>query len=207
MSPIAVLDYGLGNLRSISRAVERAGGQALVTTDPDTAASADALLLPGVGSFGTCMRNLRAGGFEPVIREAVEAGRPVLGVCLGLQILFEGSEEADEPGLGILGGVVRRLPGAITVPHIGWNEVAWTGAHRLVPSASASAAERYYFVHSYAAPADGPGVVGVTEHGRPFAAAVAHGSVFATQFHPEKSGRAGLELYGAFVRQVEGVAA
>jgi glutamine amidotransferase len=205
VSVIAILDYGLGNLRSVARAIERVGGRPLITPDANRAAAADALVLPGVGSFGVGMRNVRAAGFEPVIRDAVEGGRSVFGVCLGLQILFEGSDEADEPGLGIFPGRVERLPSTVKVPHMGWNEVAWTRPHAvsdLVPAGS-----HFYFAHSFAVPADNPVTVGEAEHGRPLAAAVGEGSVFATQFHPEKSAPAGLALYEWFVRQVEEVAA
>jgi glutamine amidotransferase len=205
VSVIAVLDYGLGNLRSVARAIEHVGGRPMVTSDPLVAADADALVLPGVGSFGVCMRNVRAAGFEPVIRDAAGAGRPVFGVCLGLQILFEGSDEADEPGLGIFPGRVERLPATVKVPHMGWNEVAWTRPHPIADRVAAGS--HFYFVHSFAVPADNPVTIGEAEHGRSFAAAVGQGSVFATQFHPEKSGPAGLALYEWFVRQVEEVAA
>ncbi|MFN2590382.1 MAG: imidazole glycerol phosphate synthase subunit HisH [Actinomycetota bacterium] len=205
MREIAVLDYGLGNLRSVARAIERVGGRAVVTADAATAMDADALVLPGVGAFGACMRNVRERGFEPVIMQAAAAGRPVLGVCLGLQILFDGSDEADEAGLGVIPGRVERLPSSVKVPHMGWNEVGWTRPHPVadrVPSGN-----HFYFGHSFAVPADNPATVGTAEHGRPFAAAVAAGSVLATQFHPEKSGQSGLAIYEWFVRQVKEVAA
>jgi len=204
VSSIAILDYGLGNLRSVARAVERMGGRPEVTSNPDRVADAGALVLPGVGSFGVCMRALRGAGLEPAIRAAVEAGRPVLGVCLGLQILFEGSDEASEPGLGLLPGRVERLPSSVKVPHMGWNSVVWTSRHPWV--AQAPDGSHFYFVHSFAVPAEHPATVGVTEYGRPLAAAVAKGPIFATQFHPEKSGPAGLALYGALVRRVEAAA-
>src|SRR5205085_3947567 len=117
VSTIAVLDYGLGNLRSVARAIERAGGRPVVTPDPGAAAETAALVLPGVGAFGVAMRGLHRTGLDEVVRDAVATGRPVFGVCLGLQVLFEGSEESDEPGLGILPGVVRRLPTTVRVPH------------------------------------------------------------------------------------------
>ncbi len=202
---LAVLDYGMGNLRSVARAVERVGGTPVITPDPEVAVRADAVILPGVGAFGRCMRGVRAAGFEQAIHQVVADGKPVLGVCLGLQILFEGSEEGPEAGLGILAGRIERLRGAVKVPHMGWNRVTWTNDHliaRAVPTGS-----HFYFVHSFALPADHPASIGVTDYGRPFAAAVALGNVFATQFHPEKSGEAGLALYDAFVHRVKEVAA
>jgi glutamine amidotransferase len=160
----------------------------------------DAVLIPGVGHFGQCARALRAAGFEAPIRSAVSDGRPVIGVCVGMQILFEASEEDDEPGLGILPGVVRRLPETVRVPHMGWNTVSWAGRrHPFV--ADIPDQTSFYFVHSYA-PDLGADAVGATEHGRTFAAVVARGTVFATQFHPEKSGDAGLHLYANIVREV-----
>jgi imidazole glycerol-phosphate synthase subunit HisH len=199
---VAVLDYGMGNLRSVSRAVARVGGSPDVTADPAEAARADAAVVPGVGAFGACMRGLRQTGLDAVVRELASGGRPVLGVCLGMQVLFESSEEDPDPGLGLLPGAVRRLaagPG-VKVPHMGWNDVRWTVDHpyvRGIPSGS-----RFYFVHSFA-PDVMPGVTaGVTEHGREFTAAVVRGSVFATQFHPERSGDAGLALYEAFVKEI-----
>ncbi len=198
---IAVLDYGMGNLRSVARAVERVGGKIGVTSDPAECGRADALIVPGVGAFGACMRNLRAAGLDAAVREAVAAGKPVLGVCLGLQILFEGSDEnPEEPGLSVLRGRVRELPATEKVPHMGWNEVGWVRDHPLtrgIPDGT-----RFYFVHSFAPDVVEGITVGVATHGRPFSAAVAHGNLFATQFHPEKSGDAGLQIYENFVKDV-----
>jgi len=197
--PIAILDYGMGNLRSVARAIEHAGGSANVTTDPAQALAADGLVVPGVGHFGACMRNLRECGLDAVVKEYAASGRPVFGVCVGMQVLLEGSEEAPGvPGLGLLEGVSRRLPEDVKVPHMGWNTVEWRADHpftRDVPSGT-----RFYFVHSFAPDANGSSL-GVTEHGRPFAAAVARDNVFATQFHPEKSGSSGLSLYAALIRE------
>ena len=202
MSRIAILDYGMGNLHSVARAVARVGGDALVASTPADAADAGAVIVPGVGAFGACVRALRDGGFDETIREAVAADKPVLGVCLGLQVLFESGDEDPDAGLGVLPGRITRLPGApgLKIPHMGWNTVEWTVDHaltRAVPSGT-----RMYFVHSYAAPVDPALTVGVTEYGEPFSAAVAQGRVFATQFHPEKSGEPGLAIYDAFVQEV-----
>src|SRR6476661_1694397 len=131
MARIAILDYGMGNLRSVRRAVERVGGSPSVVESPDQAALADAAIVPGVGAFGACMRGLARTGLDSVVREMAAGGRPVLGVCLGMQVLFSSSEEDDDPGLGLLPGAVRRLdagPG-VKVPHMGWNEVRWTVDH------------------------------------------------------------------------------
>jgi glutamine amidotransferase len=201
-STIAVLDYGMGNLRSVARAIAHVGGDPLVTAEPAAALEADGLVVPGVGHFGACMQNLRDRGLDAVVKEYVDGGRPVFGVCVGMQVLFEGSEEAPEvPGLGVLEGVSRRLgAGGVKVPHMGWNMVAWIGTGH--PYALDVPSTWFYFVHSYA-PAARPDDVGMTTYGEfSLAAAVSRGNVFATQFHPEKSGPWGLALYAAFVRDV-----
>lgn len=196
---IGVLDYGMGNLRSVARALERVGAAVEVTDDPDVVGAAAGLVVPGVGAFGACMRNLSSRGLEGPLRAFVAGGRPVFGVCLGMQVLFERSEEDPEPGLGLLPGACRRLPSTVKVPHMGWNEVRWARPHPY--AAGIPDGTRFYFVHSYAPDVVDGVTVGVAEHGRPFAAAVARGNVFATQFHPEKSGEPGLALYEAFVRE------
>lgn len=196
---IAIADYGMGNLHSVSRALAHVGGQVEVTSDPETALRADSLVVPGVGAFGACMRGLTEAGFDTVVRRFVQDERPVLGVCIGLQVLFEGSEEnPDVPGLGVLPGLVRTLPDDQKLPHMGWNEVHWTRPHPF--AAAVPDGTRMYFVHSYAAD-PGEETVGITEYGRSFAAAVSRGSLFATQFHPEKSGEPGLAIYDAFVKE------
>ena len=197
---IAVCDYGSGNLHSVSRALERVGAAVRVAEEPSALVGADAVVIPGVGHFGQCVRALRAAGFEASLRAAANAGTPVIGVCVGMQILFDSSDEDDEPGLGILPGRVRRLPSTVRVPHTGWNTVAWAG-RRHGFAAGIPDDTYFYFVHSFA-PDLGPDTVGATEHGRAFSAVVARDNVFATQFHPEKSGEAGLELYGNIVREV-----
>ena len=197
MPDVAILDYGSGNLHSVARAVARVGGEPLVTGDPEAVASADALVIPGVGHFGQCVRAIRDRGLDAAIRDFAGSGRHVVGVCVGMQILFEMSDEDGEPGLGMLPGGARRLPGSVKVPHMGWNTVSWRTPHAFV--AGIPDDTRFYFVHSYA-PDPSDDTIGVTEHGRAFAAAVAHENVFATQFHPEKSSEAGLQIYENIVK-------
>jgi imidazole glycerol-phosphate synthase subunit HisH len=198
---IAVLDYGMGNIHSVSRALARVGAEVCITSDGGDAERADGVLIPGVGGFGACVRALRAAGLEPAIRGLVAGGHPVFGVCVGMQVLFDGSDEDPDPGLSVLPGHVERLSTAVRVPHTGWNTIAWTG-RRHVYTAGIPDGTAFYFVHSYAPPVEPAITVGVTDHGGPFAAAVARDAVFATQFHPEKSGDAGLELYERFVQEV-----
>jgi glutamine amidotransferase len=197
---IAVLDYGSGNLHSVSRALAAVGGDVTVTADADDVRSADALVIPGVGHFGQCVGALRDTGLDRAALDVVATGRPVVGVCVGMQILFDGSEEAHEPGLGVLPGRVRKLPDSVKVPHMGWNTVTWRREHPL--TAGIPDGTFFYFVHSYAADDADDAVLGVAEHGRRFAAAAARDNVFATQFHPEKSGDAGLHLYENLVKAV-----
>jgi glutamine amidotransferase len=197
---IAIVDYGMGNLRSVARAIEHVGGRALVTGDPAAALAADALIVPGVGHFGACMRNLRERGLDEVVTSFAESGRPVFGVCVGMQVMFEGSEEAPGvPGLGLIGGVSTRLgAGGVKVPHMGWNQVLWQG-EPVHPYVADIPQTWFYFVHSFAPSV--PDAVGVTTYGDTvFAAAVSEGNLFATQFHPERSGEWGLRLYAAFVK-------
>ena len=196
---VAILDYGMGNLRSVERALSHVGGKAEVTSDPVEVAGADALVIPGVGAFGACMRALAERGLDRAARAFAGTARPVFGVCLGMQVLFDGSEEDPEPGLAIMPGTCRRLPRDVKVPHMGWNSVSWRGPHPYTEGLDDGV--RFYFVHSYA-PDAGEGTLGVSEHGREFAAVAARENVFATQFHPEKSGDAGLALYDAFVKAV-----
>lgn len=189
----------MGNLRSVSKAVERAGGDPVVTGDADRALEADALIVPGVGAFGACMGNLRATGLDAAIVRFAAGGRPLLGVCLGMQVLFEWSEEGGVDGLGLLSGKVQRLPTSVKVPHMGWNDVDWRRAHRLVDGILDGT--RFYFVHSYVCAPDEDVTVGDVEYGTRFPAAVAKANVFATQFHPEKSGQAGIEIYRNLVKE------
>lgn len=201
MPTIAVLNYGSGNLHSVGRALAHVGAKVLVTGDPVRAAEADALLIPGVGHFGHCVRAIRSLGLDEAIGAFAASGRPLFGVCVGMQVLLERSEEDPDAGLGLLSGTSRRLPRTVKVPHIGWNEVTWSREHPFVDGIDDGT--RFYFVHSFA-PDAGEDAVGVTEHGRAFAAVAARGNVFATQFHPEKSGEAGLALYANFVEAIAG---
>ena len=194
-----MLDYGSGNLHSVSRALSHAGGEPVVTGDPRRVLAANALVIPGVGHFGHCVRAIRDRGLDQAIAACVGSGKPVFGVCVGMQVLFQGSEEDPEDGLGILPGMSRRLPDDVKVPHIGWNDVAWHRPHPYVEGIADGT--RFYFVHSYA-PVANEDTVGLTEHGRRFAAAVARDNLFATQFHPEKSGESGLAIYANFVKAV-----
>ena len=199
MAEIAVLDYGSGNLHSVSRALAHAGGEPVVTRDPAQVAGADALVIPGVGHFGHCVRAIRSLGLDGAVLDAIGTGAPVFGVCVGMQVLLERSEEDGDAGLGVLAGGSRRLPATVKVPHIGWNEVVWSRTHPYIEDIADGT--RFYFVHSYA-PDENADTIGVTEHGRRFAAAAARENVFATQFHPEKSGEAGLAIYANFVKAV-----
>jgi imidazole glycerol-phosphate synthase subunit HisH len=189
---VVVLDYGSGNLRSAERALQRVGAEVTVTADLDAAREADGLVVPGVGAFAACMAGIDAVGGGDVVRERLADERPVLGICVGMQVLFERGVEHGEPcdGLGVLPGEVTRLE-ADVVPHMGWNTVEVPGGSRLFAGLED---EWFYFVHSYAAH-DVPGALTTTTvHGERFAAAVERGPLSATQFHPEKSGDAGAGL-------------
>jgi len=191
---VVVLDYGSGNLRSAERALARAGASVTVTPDLTAAGRAHGLVVPGVGAYAACMAGIDKLGAGPVIAARVAAGAPVLGICVGMQVLFEAGEEHGvvTKGLGLVPGVVTRLT-AQRVPHMGWNVVDAPEGSALF--AGVPAGSRFYFVHSYAAtPVPGQGLVGLTEHGDRFVATVESGSLWATQFHPEKSADAGAAL-------------
>jgi glutamine amidotransferase len=202
---IAVLDYGIGNLRSAEKALCWLGADAKLVTDPGEAARSDGLVLPGVGAFGPAARALRERGLDEVVEEAASTGVPLLGICVGFQLLFEGSDEdPGEPGLGLLPGRVRPLPAGVKKPQMQWNQL-----HRPDGMASASGlwgeipeASWVYFVHSFA-PEITEDTVMTCEYGGPVAAAAERGSLWGTQFHPEKSGRVGLAILANFVRHVE----
>ncbi|HEY2595342.1 MAG TPA: imidazole glycerol phosphate synthase subunit HisH [Chloroflexota bacterium] len=203
---IVVVDYDAGNLRSVQRALEAMGQRARVTSDPRDVERAEALVLPGVGSAQDCMRKLADRGLIQPLRAYAASGRPFLGVCVGLQLLFDGSEEGGGVEcLGILPGAVRRFPGegGLKVPQIGWNDVSIARPHPLV--ADVPDRTYFYFVHSYYAdPADPSMTVGTATYGVDFAAIVANANVVATQFHPEKSADLGLRLYANFGRIAAG---
>jgi glutamine amidotransferase len=196
---IAIADYGMGNRRSVEKALEHVGARPVLTADHDAIRAADGLVVPGVGAFPRAMRNLAELGLDELIRERAAAGVPVLGICLGMQLLFERSVEVEPcDGLALLRGDVRPLdaPGR-PIPHIGWNVVRFQRASRLTAALPAEAA--FYHVHSYVAhPADPADVLGTVEYGERFASAVARDDVFGVQFHPEKSSRLGLRLLASF---------
>ena len=200
MTPrITILDYGSGNLRSVLKAIELCGGVVRLASSAQHIEDAEALVVPGVGAFGDCLANLRRAGMDGVVREWVAAGRPYLGICLGYQLLFEGSEESPGvQGLGILPGTVRRFPASSgKVPHMGWNQVQQTRGPLF---ASASPNPWFYFVHSYYPELQDPACASSwCEYGVRFASSVSLGSLHATQFHPEKSQSAGLNLLKDFL--------
>ncbi|MCH8283804.1 MAG: imidazole glycerol phosphate synthase subunit HisH [Chloroflexi bacterium] len=200
---IAVINYGAGNLRSVVKAFEHIGYPATVTTDPRKVMAADGVVLPGVGAAGDTMTNLHARGMVDAIATVIAKKRPFFGVCIGLQVLFERSEEDGAECLGLLGGYVRRLPAGVKVPHMGWNQVRLAESHPLFHGIADDS--YFYFVHSYYAdPTEQSAVVGLTDYGATFASALAQGNLVGTQFHPEKSGRLGLQLYRNFVQRVVG---
>lgn len=197
---IAVLDYGIGNLRSAEKALQRIGADARLVADAEEAATAEALVLPGVGAFGACARALRKTGLWSVARGAIEAGRPFLGICVGFQLLYEGSdEEPAEPGLGVLPGRVRRLPDGVKHPQMQWNRLQTQGDGRAGLLAGVPEPVWVYFVHSYA-PEAGAATTAVCDYGGPVVAAAESDRLFGVQFHPEKSGPTGLAVLANFAR-------
>ncbi len=195
---VAVLDYGIGNLRSAQKALERVGADARLTADAGLIADADAVVLPGVGAFGACMGALHDASLDAVAIDAAASGRPFLGVCVGMQMLFEGSDESPgAAGLGVLPGRLRLLPDGVKRPQMQWNRLDVRRPSRLF--AAVPDPVWVYFVHSYAAETDSDAVVATCDYGGPVVAAVERGSMWATQFHPEKSGTVGLELLRGFV--------
>jgi glutamine amidotransferase len=209
MSSVAIVDYGMGNLRSVAKAIEHVAPQAnvLVTSDAEQIAAAQRVVVPGQGAMPDCMRELDARGLRQTVLRASRE-KPFLGICIGLQMLFERSEEGDVAGLALLPGSVRRFPSRamvaadgsrLKVPHMGWNGVTQAQPHPLWEGIADGA--RFYFVHSYYVDAGRADLAaGVTTYGVPFTSAVAHANIFAVQFHPEKSAQAGLTLLGNFMR-------
>jgi glutamine amidotransferase len=202
---IAVIDYGAANLLSITRALEACGATVRVTDRPEEALAADGVVLPGVGAAGAAMARLRQSGMDEALRQVAAEGRPLLGLCLGMQLFFERLEEDDAMGLGILSGAVRLLPRGLKIPHMGWNTIMWTpGAPGTELFAGLEPEIYTYFVHSYhCLPENALDGVAWTDYGGPICAAVAHGNTYGFQFHPEKSGAAGLRMLRAWLARTE----
>jgi imidazole glycerol phosphate synthase glutamine amidotransferase subunit len=197
---LAVIDYGAGNIVSIEQALTTVGAEVALAHDADSLRDADALVVPGVGAAGPAMDRLATRGLTEPIRAWLAAGRPFLGICLGLQLLFDGSDEDGAATLGVLRGRTIQIPDAPTLPHIGWNQVERTRPHPLFDGIADRA--DFYFVHSFAGLPDGTTrdvILATTDHGRPFVSAVGRGSLLGVQFHPERSGADGLRLLANFV--------
>lgn len=206
MRPLAIIDYGMGNLLSVQKALAKLGYPAEITSDPEVVAAAPGVILPGVGAFADAMNNLRQRGLVAAVREAVGRGVPFLGICLGLQILFSTSEEGGPvKGLNLLPGEVKRLPPGVKVPHMGWNQVQVLKPGELFQGIPAGT--NFYFVHSYYIdPADKGVVTAMTEYGLTFAVSIQRDNLFGVQFHPEKSSRWGLKVlknFGELVRRAD----
>jgi len=201
---IAIIDYRMGNLRSVQKGFEHAGvTDVVVTDDPEVVSAADGIVLPGVGAFRDASANLRESGLESMLRHKIGAGTPFLGICLGMQLLADiGLEDGEYTGLGLVPGTCERLPGGVKIPHIGWNTVEYPLDSPLFEGIEESTA--FYFVHSYRlVPRDSSVIIGSTEYGVRFAAAVQLRNIYAVQFHPEKSSTAGLHLLANFGRIAE----
>ncbi|MBO9598144.1 MAG: imidazole glycerol phosphate synthase subunit HisH [Cohnella sp.] len=195
---IAIIDYGMGNLHSVSKAVERLGCEAVVTSDPATILAAEGAILPGVGAFGDAMGYLRETGLDAVVKQYAATGKPLLGICLGMQLLFAESEEHGlNKGLNLLPGRVVRFQGSYKIPHMGWNELTFKQASPLFEGVEPG---HVYFVHSFhVLPENKADLLAVTDYHQPVTAIVGRGSLFGMQFHPEKSGALGMRLLEKFV--------
>jgi glutamine amidotransferase len=195
---VVIVDYGLGNLHSVNKAVALVGGNPAVTGDKEIIAAAEKLILPGVGAFGDCMANLERAGVIPVIKEYIQADKPFLGICLGMQVLFEESEEAPGiKGLGVFPGKVIRIPTSLKVPHMGWNRLSLKAVSPLL---SGSEGQYMYFVHSFCCqPRDRSVITSACEYGTEIVASVGRGNISGVQFHPEKSSEAGIAILERFV--------
>jgi glutamine amidotransferase len=198
---IAIVDYGAGNLRSVAKAVEKLGYSPEVTGDPQKVLNAKAVILPGVGASDSAMTALEERGLVEPLRAVIRDGVPFFGVCLGLQLLLESSEEGSIPCLSVVPGRVKRFPNSVKTPHMGWNEVNFERDHPVLEGVESGS--YFYFVHSYyAAPEDQSLVLGTTDYASPFCSVIARDNLVATQFHPEKSGALGLRLYENFLRSM-----
>ncbi len=197
---IVIVDYGAGNLRSVSNAITKLGYQAKITTSPSEVLNAQAIILPGVGAAADTVANLKRLGMVDPIRQVIAEGRPFFGVCIGLQILFTGTEEGGwHKCLDVIPGRVKRLPSGQKIPHMGWNQVKQRVCHPVFAGILDEA--YFYFVHSfYVEPVDKSLVAGETEYGIPICSVIARGNLIATQFHPEKSGEFGLRIYDNFIK-------
>lgn len=194
---IAIVDYGAGNLRSIRRALEAHGATTEITGDPDRIANADRIVLPGVGNARAAMNQLRSSGIADAVVDRVQSGTPLLGICLGMQLLFGDQEEGPTVGLDLIPGEAVRLGGGLKVPHMGWNTVRFTDHTPLHDLGAGS----FYFVHSYVVkPTNAPDIAGETSYGETFASMVIHDNIWGTQFHPEKSHDAGIALIGRWLQ-------
>ena len=204
MNRVAIIDYGVGNLRSVEKAFAATGCEAVISSDESFLRSAERLVLPGVGAFAACMKALEARGFDRLVRERALAGTPLLGVCVGMQLLFEESEEfGSTRGLGLLKGRVRKFDGELVVPQVGWNRIHQKRPHALFEGIANGSF--CYFVHSfYCEPGDDAVVAGETEYGRRYASVVAQGNVCGVQFHPEKSQDVGLRMLKNFAADERG---
>ncbi|HZS79442.1 MAG TPA: imidazole glycerol phosphate synthase subunit HisH [Ktedonobacteraceae bacterium] len=200
---IAIIDYGAGNIRSIAKALEYLGAQVTVTDDPRVVQQARAIVLPGVGSGGAAMKRMVERGLDDAIREATEQGKPFLGICLGMQLLADHHAEGEVDGLKLFRGEVRRIPHGPKIPHMGWNQVLPRHPH--LPIFEGIPPEAYfYFAHSYyVEPQDSQGVAAVTDYGSPYCSVIVTERVWGTQFHPEKSGKVGLQLLSNFIKWVQ----
>ncbi len=202
-SSVVVVDYGTGNLRSVLKAFETLGASPSLATRPEEVGNADALVFPGQGCFPDCMQRLRETGLADLLRDWVKADKPYFGICLGLQVLFEYSEEGDAEGLGIFAGKTRRfrLPPEFKIPHMGWNEVRFRTENESPLRRNLSSGDQFYFVHSYRViPEDENLVLTHTGYGEDFVSSISHGNCHATQFHPEKSQAKGLQIYRNFLK-------
>lgn len=200
---IVELDFGMGNIRSLQKAFEYFGQPVEVITHPELIVGADALLIPGDGAFGMAMENLKSSGLHEAVCEFVKTGKPVLGICIGFQLLFESTREFDYKGSGLdfLKGKISRFPEEeLTVPHMGWNQVKWLQEHPLI--AGVPDLSWFYFVHSYRLAGRHPAALGVAEYGGPFTAVVTHENITGLQFHPEKSYLAGLRILENFTEMI-----